>query len=199
VLARVPRRICGSTVLNLAPAWAQTWTANEHSCCKHRLGPKPGSNLSRRARKHRRSVIEQYDFLVTGVIAATVWGGIFFKDKGLAAVAGAISIYGLGILIRPIGAFIFGHIADRHGRKDALVYALVLMGVSTLLIGLTPTYDSIGALPVPGSPAISWQQPRSLRFAGDATAWRRAAPRHRQPPGRKDRYQTGGCNNVRSE
>src|SRR6201993_3869329 len=90
------------------------------------------------------SVIEQYDFLVTGVIAATVWGGIFFKDKGLAAVAGAISIYGLGILIRPIGAFIFGHIADRHGRKDALVYALVLMGVSTLLIGLTPTYDSIG-------------------------------------------------------
>jgi MFS family permease len=92
------------------------------------------------------SVIEQYDFLVTGVIAATVWGGIFFKDKGLAAVASAIGIYGLGIIVRPVGAFIFGHIADRHGRKDALVWALVLMGVSTLLIGLTPTYDSIGAL-----------------------------------------------------
>ncbi len=41
--------------------------------------------------------------------------------------------------------FIFGHIADRRGRKDAMVYALVLMGVATLLIGLTPTYDSIGA------------------------------------------------------
>ncbi|HEY1545993.1 MAG TPA: MFS transporter, partial [Xanthobacteraceae bacterium] len=90
------------------------------------------------------SIVEQYDFLVTGVIAATVWGGIFFKEKGLAAVAGAISIYGLGILIRPIGAFIFGHIADRHGRKDALVWALVLMGISTMLIGLTPTYDRIG-------------------------------------------------------
>ncbi len=92
------------------------------------------------------SIIEQYDFLVTGVIAATVWGGIFFKERGLAAVAAAITVYGLGIIIRPIGALIFGHIADRQGRKDAMVYALVLMGVSTLLIGLTPTYDSIGVL-----------------------------------------------------
>jgi MFS family permease len=90
------------------------------------------------------SVIEQYDFLVTGVIAATVWGGVFFKLPGLAAVAAAIGVYGIGILIRPIGAYIFGHLADRHGRKDALVWALVLMGVSTLLIGLTPSYDSIG-------------------------------------------------------
>src|SRR6201986_1677624 len=92
------------------------------------------------------SVIEQYDYLITGVIAATVWGDIFFKLPGLAAVAAAISVYGLGIIIRPVGAFIFGYLADRHGRKDALVYALVLMGLSTLLIGLTPTYDSIGVL-----------------------------------------------------
>lgn len=90
------------------------------------------------------SVIEQYDFLITGVIAATIWGEIFFKLPGLAAVAAAISVYGLGIIIRPVGAFIFGHLADRYGRKDALVYALVLMGVSTLAIGLTPAYDSIG-------------------------------------------------------
>jgi MFS family permease len=95
------------------------------------------------------SVIEQYDFLVTGVIAATIWGGIFFKLPGVAAVAAAIGVYGIGIIIRPVGAYIFGNIADRRGRKDALVYALVLMGVSTLLIGLTPTYDSIGvAAPV---------------------------------------------------
>ena len=74
------------------------------------------------------SVIEQYDFLITGIIAATVWGGIFFKLPGLAAVAAAIGVYGLGIIIRPVGAFIFGNIADRYGRKDAMVYALVLMG-----------------------------------------------------------------------
>src|SRR5262249_31571211 len=79
-----------------------------------------------------------------GIIAATVWGGVFFKLPGLAAIAAAIGVYGLGIIIRPIGAFLFGHIADRHGRKDAMVYALVLMGVATLLIGLTPSYDSIG-------------------------------------------------------
>jgi MFS family permease len=92
------------------------------------------------------SVIEQYDFLVTGVIAATVWGGVFFKLPSLAAAAAAIAVYGLGIVIRPVGALIFGHIADRRGRRDAMVYALVLMGLATLLIGLTPTYDSIGAL-----------------------------------------------------
>jgi MFS family permease len=92
------------------------------------------------------SVIEQYDFLVTGVIAATVWGEVFFKLPGLAAVAAAISVYGIGIIIRPVGAYIFGYIADRRGRKDAMVWALVLMGVSTLLIGLTPTYDSIGVI-----------------------------------------------------
>jgi len=92
------------------------------------------------------SVIEQYDFLVTGIIAATVWGSLFFKLPALAAVSAAIGVYGLGIIIRPIGAYIFGHIADRQGRKDALVYALVLMGVSTLLIGLTPAYDSIGVI-----------------------------------------------------
>jgi len=92
------------------------------------------------------SVIEQYDFLVTGVIAATVWGGVFFKLPSLAAVAAAIAVYGMGIIIRPVGAYIFGHIADRQGRRDAMVYALVLMGVSTLLIGLTPGYDSIGVV-----------------------------------------------------
>lgn len=92
------------------------------------------------------SVIEQYDFLVTGIIAATVWGGVFFKLPNLAAIAAAIGVYGLGIVIRPVGAFIFGNIADRRGRKDAMVYALLLMGVSTLFIGLTPTYDSIGTI-----------------------------------------------------
>jgi MFS family permease len=95
------------------------------------------------------SVIEQYDFLVTGIIAATVWGDVFFKVPGLAAVAAAIGIYGIGIMIRPLGAYIFGNIADRRGRKDALVYALVLMGVSSLFIGLTPSYNRIGvAAPV---------------------------------------------------
>jgi MFS family permease len=93
------------------------------------------------------SVIEQYDFLITGIIAATIWPTLFFKFHGVAAnVAGAIGVYGLGIMIRPLGAYIFGNIADRFGRKDAMVYALLLMGFATLAIGLTPTYDTIGPL-----------------------------------------------------
>lgn len=90
------------------------------------------------------SIIEQYDFLVTGVIAATVWGDVYFKLPGVAAVGAAIAVYGIGIIIRPVGAFIFGNIADRYGRRDAMMYALLLMGLSTLFIGLTPSYDSIG-------------------------------------------------------
>jgi len=118
------------------------------------------------------SVIEQYDFLVTGVIAATVWGGVFFKLPGLAAVAAAIGVYGMGIIIRPVGAYIFGNIADRWGRKNAMVYALVLMGISTLLIGLTPSYDSIGVI----APAllIVFRLMQGISFGGEfgtASTW----------------------------
>jgi MFS family permease len=118
------------------------------------------------------SVIEQYDFLVTGVIAATIWGGIFFKLPGLAAVAAAIGVYGIGIIIRPIGAYIFGNIADRRGRKNGMVYALVLMGISTLLIGLTPTYDSIGVI-APGL-LIVFRLMQGISFGGEfgtASTW----------------------------
>lgn len=129
------------------------------------------------------SVIEQYDFLVTGVIAATVWGDVFFKLPSLAAIAAAIGVYGIGILIRPIGAYIFGHLADRYGRKDALVYALVLMGVSTLLIGLTPSYDMIGIT----APAllILFRLAQGISFGaefGTASTWvieQAARSRHR--------------------
>ncbi len=129
------------------------------------------------------SVIEQYDFLVTGVIAATVWGDVFFKLPALAAIAAAIGVYGLGLIIRPVGAFIFGHIADRRGRRDALVWALVLMGASTLLIGLTPTYDAIGVL----APAllILFRLLQGISFGaefGTASTWvveQAARSRHR--------------------
>jgi hypothetical protein len=118
------------------------------------------------------SVIEQYDFLVTGAIAATIWGGIFFKLPGLAAVAAAIGVYGIGTIIRPIGAYIFGNIADRRGRKNGMVYALVLMGISTLLIGLTPTYDSIGVI-APGL-LIVFRLMQGISFGGEfgtASTW----------------------------
>jgi MFS family permease len=119
------------------------------------------------------SVIEQYDFLVTGIIAATVWPTLFFKFHGLAAnVAGAIGIYGLGIMIRPLGAYIFGNFADRYGRKDAMVYALLLMGFATLAIGLTPTYDMIG--PVAPALLLVFRLIQGISFGaefGTASTW----------------------------
>jgi Sugar (and other) transporter. len=80
------------------------------------------------------SIIEQYDFLVTGTIAGLVWGTLFFGPYG--GIVGAISTYALGIMVRPIGATIFGQLADRIGRRDSMVYAIILMGISTLIIGL---------------------------------------------------------------
>ncbi len=115
-----------------------------HNDIHEALAPLPGNIYKVAVASIIGSVIEQFDFLVTGVIAATIWGQVFFKLPHLAALAAAIGVYSIGIIIRPIGAYIFGHLADRHGRKDALVWALVLMGVSTLLIGLTPGYDQIG-------------------------------------------------------
>jgi len=66
------------------------------------------------------SVIEQYDFLVTGDCGDGLAGDVFFKEPGLKKRAAAIATYGLGIIIRPLGAYIFGYMADRNGRKDAL-------------------------------------------------------------------------------
>jgi MFS family permease len=119
------------------------------------------------------SVIEQYDFLITGIIAATIWPTLFFKFHGVGAnVAGAIGVYGLGIMIRPLGAYIFGNIADRFGRKDAMVYALMLMGFATLAIGLTPTYDTIG--PIAPALLLLFRLIQGISFGaefGTASTW----------------------------
>ena len=90
------------------------------------------------------SVIEQFDFLVTGVIAATVWGGLFFKLPGLAAVAAAISVYGIGIIIRPVGAYIFGHIADRIGRRPA--FFGYMLGAAVMVIVYSRLTDPLQLL-----------------------------------------------------
>jgi MFS family permease len=92
------------------------------------------------------SVIEQYDFLVTGTVAALIWPKIFFPHGTTLATAifTSVAIYGLGLIIRPVGAYFWGHIGDRVGRRNALVWALIMMGLGSLAIGLTPTYAAIG-------------------------------------------------------
>jgi metabolite-proton symporter len=91
------------------------------------------------------TTIEWYDFFLYGTAAALVFNKLFFPT--LDPLAGTLSAYGtfaVGFVARPLGGAIFGHYGDRLGRKQMLVWSLVIMGVATALIGLIPTYDVIG-------------------------------------------------------
>ncbi|MFT4267611.1 MAG: MFS transporter [Xenophilus sp.] len=91
------------------------------------------------------SALEYYDFFIYGTAAALVFGKIFFPsvDPRMATIA-AFATFGVGYITRPIGAFFMGHVGDRFGRKKVLTFTLLLMGVSTFLIGLLPTYEQVG-------------------------------------------------------
>lgn len=96
------------------------------------------------------STVEYYDFLLYTVGAALVFPHVFFPD--LAPGVGTIASFGTlaaGYFARPIGAVVCGHFGDRLGRKGLLVLTMMLMGVGSVLMGLLPSYDSIGvAAPV---------------------------------------------------
>lgn len=91
------------------------------------------------------SAVEYYDFFIYGTAAALVFGKIFFPtfDPTTATIA-AFATFGVGYVTRPIGAVLLGHMGDRYGRKKVLTFTLLLMGVSTFIVGLLPTYNQIG-------------------------------------------------------
>ncbi|MCP2032241.1 MFS family permease [Okibacterium sp. HSC-33S16] len=96
------------------------------------------------------TTIEWYDFFLYASAAGLVFAQLFFEPAG-AQIAILLSFGSVGVsfLFRPLGAFLAGHFGDRLGRKAMLVITLVLMGASTTLIGLLPTYQQIGiAAPV---------------------------------------------------
>ena len=91
------------------------------------------------------TTIEWYDFFVYGTVTGLVFAKLYFpKSDPLVGTLEAFTIYAVGFVARPVGAAIFGHWGDRLGRKSALIATLMLMGVATFLVGLVPTYDSIG-------------------------------------------------------
>ncbi|UVE16768.1 MHS family MFS transporter [Pseudomonas sp. LS44] len=91
------------------------------------------------------TAIEFYDFYVYATAAALVIGPVFFpQNSGTAQMLAAFITFGIAFLARPLGSALFGHFGDRIGRKSTLVASLLLMGVSTTLIGVLPGYDSIG-------------------------------------------------------
>lgn len=90
--------------------------------------------------------LEWYDFAVYSVCSATVFGTLFFPTHdALAGTMLSFSTYAVGYIARPLGGFVFGRLGDVIGRKRVLVMTLVLIGVATFLIGLLPTYHSIGS------------------------------------------------------
>lgn len=92
--------------------------------------------------------VEWYDFFVYGTAAALVFPRLFFSPdlSPFVAQIAAFSTFAVGFIARPLGGVIFGHFGDLYGRKKALFAALMIMGVSTLLVGLLPTYQTVGAL-----------------------------------------------------
>jgi metabolite-proton symporter len=93
------------------------------------------------------TTIEWYDFFLYGAAAALIFGDIFFPDfEPLVGTLLAFTTYAIGFVARPFGGVFFGHYGDRIGRKKMLVVTLLLMGGATTLIGVLPTYDSVGVL-----------------------------------------------------
>ncbi len=91
------------------------------------------------------SSIEWYDFFIYGTAAALVFPALFFPESSeLAGTLASFATFSVGFFARPVGGALFGHFGDKFGRKRALVTALLMMGAATTLIGLMPTFATIG-------------------------------------------------------
>jgi len=91
------------------------------------------------------TTIEWYDFFIYGTASAVVFAPQFFpRVSPLAGTLAAFATFAIGFLARPLGGIVMGHFGDRMGRKAALVWCLVLMGLSTFAIGLLPNYERLG-------------------------------------------------------
>src|SRR5215813_9037872 len=90
------------------------------------------------------NVIEWYDFYIFGSLAAVLSVKFFEKSHPVAALLSTIALFTAGFLIRPLGAFLFGWMGDRIGRKYTFLVTLSGMGLGTGAIGLIPTYEQIG-------------------------------------------------------
>ena len=118
--------------------------------------PHPGSNSSVPTGENRQVLkvalasligtsIEWYDYFLYGTAAALVFNKLFFPNfDPLVGTLLAFATFAVGFIARPIGGIVFGHYGDKIGRKKMLYLTLMIMGVATFIIGLLPTYNSIG-------------------------------------------------------
>jgi MFS family permease len=93
------------------------------------------------------SALEYYDFFIYATAAALIFPQLFFpKGDPTAAIVASLATYGVGYVARPIGAFVLGHFGDTHGRKQVLLLCMFTMGLSTMAVGILPTYEQVGVL-----------------------------------------------------
>ncbi|EJQ46227.1 MULTISPECIES: fosfomycin efflux MFS transporter AbaF [Bacillus] len=92
------------------------------------------------------SVAEWYEFFLYGTASALVFGELFFQQTGNAidGILAAFALYAVGFVARPIGGLVFGHYGDKIGRKNLLQISLIIVGITTFLMGCIPTFSSIG-------------------------------------------------------
>jgi MFS family permease len=90
------------------------------------------------------TLIEWYDFYIFGSLATIIGAQLFPADAGASALINTLAIFAAGFIVRPFGALVFGRLGDLIGRKYTFLLTLVLMGGSTFLIGLIPSYSTIG-------------------------------------------------------
>ncbi len=113
-------------------------TANENTITRQQMGPVIFSSTLGTA-------IEWYDFFLYGTMAALVFPKVFFPESNpLVGTLLALFTFLVGFVARPFGGALFGHLGDRIGRKSTLIATLLLMGISTLIIGFLPGYATIG-------------------------------------------------------
>src|ERR1700744_3118814 len=91
------------------------------------------------------AALDYYDFFIYATAVSLVFPQIFFPSENpTVAIVASLATYGVGYVARPIGAFVLGHWGDTHGRKNVLVLCMFLMGFSTMLVGVLPTYAHVG-------------------------------------------------------
>ena len=111
----------------------------------------PGERMVTKAEERRvivassvGTVFEWYDFYLYAILAPFFAGLFFPPGNQTAALLGAFGAYAAGFLVRPFGALIFGRVGDLVGRKYTFLVTIVVMGISTVLVGFMPTYASLG-------------------------------------------------------
>ena len=93
------------------------------------------------------SALEYYDFFIYATAASLIFPQLFFPSGNpTVAIVASLATYGVGYVARPIGAFVLGHWGDTHGRKTVLLVCMFMMGISTMAVGLLPTYAQVGML-----------------------------------------------------